>query len=176
MKRIHTVLLLVYGLIGLMMAASSYPDSLISVSRYKLHVLWFMPDTSKARLEALLHDGHIGLFNLYMNIESLSFILICVSLFIGLLWGARDESKIRLMKIKPTLTLTVALFMLYALNTLLQRSLDDLADKGIHIELGLSAMPLYWLIGLIFSAGFTAHYIVQGAHDFALTMRQRFAG
>jgi hypothetical protein len=173
MKRIHTILLLVYGMVGMVMAASSYPMSLISVSRYKLHVLWFMPDTSKARLEALLHDGHIGLFELYARVEGLSFVLITASLFIGLLWGLRDESTTRLMKIKPVLTLIVALFVLYALNALLQRSLDELADKGFHIELGLSAMPLYWLIGLVFSAGFTAHYVAQGSHDLAVALRVR---
>jgi hypothetical protein len=173
MQRTHTLLLSLYGMIGMAMAASSYPESLISVSRYKLHVLWFLPETSHARLDALLHDGHIGLFELYYNVEALSFSLLVLSAFFGVIWGMKDTSATRLLKIKPLLTLATALFVLYALNALLQRSLDELAEKGFQLDLGMSAMPLYWLVGLVFSAGFTGHYVAQGAHDLAVALRVR---
>lgn len=173
MQRLWSSVLVVYGMIGTLMAASSYPESLVSVTRYKLQVLWFLPETSKARLDALLIDGHLSLFDLYIKMEYISFALILLAAGFGMFWGYKDPASKKLLAIKSVTFMSIALFVLYAMNQLLQKSLDELAHSGMQLSLGLSAMPLYWFVGLVASAAVTGHYVALGSHDAALVLRPK---
>jgi hypothetical protein len=175
MRSIWLVILCIYGMFGMIMAADSAPDSLISLANTRLSVIWFLPETSYLRLDALLLNGNISLFNLYNQIETLSLCLVLFGALFGLGWGYyQRETHLRLLPVRPLAILIVSFFVLYGLNYFLQMAVDNLAQHGAKIDLGVSAMPLYWVVGLICSAAFTAHYVTLAMHDFALFLRVYF--
>jgi hypothetical protein len=168
-------LLALYSLMATWLALRHYPLGLQEISDYKLQVIWFLPETSKARLVALANAGEGAIYTAYLFIETLSFTLVLVAVCVGIFWAMRQPHDKMRLPVRSTAILIAMLFLLYGMNAGLNLALQGLGARGVAVSLGLSAMPLYWMVGLIFSAAFTAHYVMLSLHDVTLFTKRVYA-
>jgi hypothetical protein len=174
MSRFWHIILILYAISAAYICFLSYPYSLIELKNYKLNVIWFLPETSLARLSALYFANEISLYRHYFLLETLSLLLVPLATLQGLLWGWHDKAQNMSLPVRPLALFCLSLFALYGLNFGLNSMIEGLAQKGHAVSLGVSAMPLYWMVGLSISALFTAHYVRLCLHDATLFMKKKW--